>query len=99
MGSLVGFFLFSFVADNYGRKIGLGTAWLMATLGSMLLGASFNIEMVGAGMFLCGFGVNPAITIHYSYINEHSCNYEYHISRGQIQRILECRGLGFLWCG
>lgn len=25
-------------------------------------------------MFLCGLGVNPAITIHYSFINEHSCN-------------------------
>ena len=29
--------------------------------------------MVGVGIFLCGFGVNPAITIHYSFINEHSC--------------------------
>jgi OCT family organic cation transporter-like MFS transporter 4/5 len=38
MGSLVGFFLFSFVADNYGRKIGLGSAWVMATIGSLMLG-------------------------------------------------------------
>lgn len=38
MGSLIGFFVFSFIADNYGRKIGLGSAWLMATVGSLLLG-------------------------------------------------------------
>ena len=30
--------------------------------------------MVGAGMFLTGFGVNPAITIQYSLFNEHTCN-------------------------
>jgi len=29
--------------------------------------------MVGIGIFLTGFGINPAITIHYSYINEHTC--------------------------
>jgi MFS transporter, OCT family, solute carrier family 22 (organic cation transporter), member 4/5 len=38
MGSLVGFFIFSFVADNYGRKLGLGLAWFMATIGSAMLG-------------------------------------------------------------
>ena len=46
MGSLIGFFLFSFVADNYGRKIGLGAAWFMATLGSLLLGV-FELTQVG----------------------------------------------------
>jgi OCT family organic cation transporter-like MFS transporter 4/5 len=35
---LVGFFLFSYIADNYGRKLGLGLAWLMATVGGLILG-------------------------------------------------------------
>jgi hypothetical protein len=26
------------------------------------------------GYFLAGFGVNPAITLHYSFLNEHSGN-------------------------
>lgn len=29
--------IFSFVADNYGRKIALSLAWAMTTVGSLLL--------------------------------------------------------------
>jgi len=29
--------------------------------------------MVGVGIFFTGFGINPAITLHYSFINEHTC--------------------------
>jgi hypothetical protein len=28
--------------------------------------------MVGIGIFLTGLGINPAITIHYSFVNEHT---------------------------
>ena len=38
VGSLIGFFIFSFVADNYGRKIGLGISWFMAFLGALMIG-------------------------------------------------------------
>lgn len=40
---LSGFFVFSFIADNYGRKFGLGTAWLSATIGTLLLGVITQI--------------------------------------------------------
>lgn len=32
-----------------------------------------NFSMIAIGIFLLGFGGNPAITVHYSFINEHSC--------------------------
>jgi len=38
VGSLVGFFIFSFVADNYGRKFSLGFSWFLAFLGCFCLG-------------------------------------------------------------
>jgi len=31
--------------------------------------------MACGGFFLAGFGANPAITLHYSFINEFSCNF------------------------
>ena len=41
VGSLVGFFLFSFVADNYGRKLALTLAWMSATIGCLGLGVIY----------------------------------------------------------
>lgn len=37
IGSLVGFFLLSFIADNYGRRLGLAIAWMSASVGTLLL--------------------------------------------------------------
>lgn len=31
------------------------------------------MSMVAVGLFLAGFGGNPSITIHYAFINEHTC--------------------------
>ncbi|CAD8110050.1 unnamed protein product [Paramecium sonneborni] len=72
IGSLTGFFVFSFIADNYGRKLALSISWGMTTLGSLLLAFAMNYSMIAIGIFLLGFGGNPAITVHYSFINEHS---------------------------
>lgn len=60
------------IADNYGRIAGWGSAWLCGTLGCILMASSFNYTMMLIGYFLSGFGTNPAITLHYSFINEHS---------------------------
>ena len=40
IGSLIGFFFFSFIADNYGRKLGLGSSWLCASIGAVILASS-----------------------------------------------------------
>ena len=63
IGSLLGFFLFSWIADNYGRKIALGLSWLFASLGALLLALSWDFYSAMFGFFLAGFGVNPAITV------------------------------------
>lgn len=60
------------IADNFGRLYALISAWICATVGCLLMSASVNYPMMLIGYFLSGFGVNPAITLHYSFINEHS---------------------------
>jgi MFS family permease len=42
-GSFVGFIIFPFIADNFGRKKAEGVSWLIAVIGSIILSASFNI--------------------------------------------------------
>ena len=67
-GSLVGYILFSYVADNYGRKKAEIFAWGTACLGGIVLSASMNIYMVAVGLFLGGMGINAAITLHDTFL-------------------------------
>ena len=68
-GSMVGFFVFPYYADNYGRKITMIVAWAVTTLGIALLSFANGWIMVGFAYFLIGFGGNPAITLDFSFIN------------------------------
>lgn len=43
VGSMLGFFIFSFAADNYGRKISLCLAWIAVTIGAFTLGVIYHI--------------------------------------------------------
>ncbi|KAL4464318.1 hypothetical protein ABPG72_017104 [Tetrahymena utriculariae] len=73
LGSLIGFFFFSWYADNKGRKNALLWSWLIATFGTFMVGFSQkDIVTCSIGLFLQGLGANPAITIHFSFLNEHS---------------------------
>ncbi|KAL4457087.1 hypothetical protein ABPG74_014725 [Tetrahymena malaccensis] len=72
IGCLVGFLVFSWFADNKGRKTALFWSWMIGTVGVFLSGFSNNIILFAIGFFLQGFGTNPAIIIHFSFLNEHS---------------------------
>ncbi|KAL4508271.1 hypothetical protein ABPG72_003575 [Tetrahymena utriculariae] len=72
IGCLVGFLVFSWFADNKGRKTALFWSWMIGTVGVFLSGFSYSIIPFGIGFFLQGFGTNPAIIIHFSFLNEHS---------------------------
>jgi OCT family organic cation transporter-like MFS transporter 4/5 len=72
IGSLIGFFLFPYLADNWGRKKAMHISWACCTLGVVLLATASEVSMVAIGQFLAGFGGNPAITLDYSFINEQS---------------------------
>ncbi len=69
-GSLAGFFLIPYIADNWGRKIGIRISWAIGTAGVLVLALADSANTIGIGYFLAGFGTNPAITLCFSFINE-----------------------------
>ena len=75
VGSLIGFFIIPFIADNLGRRIAMQIAWAICTVGVLVLTLANSVFLIGAGYFLAGFGSNPAITLCFSFINE-QCLYK-----------------------
>lgn len=69
LGSLIGFFIIPYLADNWGRKKAMQISWGICTFGIVLVSFSSSPSMIGIGYFLAGFGANPAITLCYSFIN------------------------------
>ncbi len=69
VGSVIGFFLISYLADNYGRKIIVQISWGISVLGALLIATAPSTIFIGLGLFLAGFGANPAIALNLSFIN------------------------------
>jgi OCT family organic cation transporter-like MFS transporter 4/5 len=70
IGAIFGFFVIPFIADNFGRRLAMRIAWGLGTIAVLITSVSDSINMVGLGLFLIGFGTNPAITLCFSFINE-----------------------------
>ena len=64
----MGYLLFSFYADNYGRRITFVIAWAIATLGTLILLFSANLAMVGIGLFMLGAGADAAINMCFNFL-------------------------------
>lgn len=60
------------IADNKGRTLAWALSWGICTVGCIIMSCSFDYYSMLIGYFLAGFGANPAITLHYSFLNEHS---------------------------
>jgi MFS family permease len=69
VGSLIGFFIIPFIADNLGRKLALQISWVLCTAGVGVLVVAQSPALIAAGYFLAGLGSNPAITLCFSFIN------------------------------
>jgi OCT family organic cation transporter-like MFS transporter 4/5 len=69
VGSLAGFFVIPYIADNWGRKISIRVSWGIGTLGVLVVALADSANMIGLGYFFAGFGTNPAITLCFSFIN------------------------------
>lgn len=70
VGAIFGFFVIPYIADNYGRKLAMRVAWGIGTIAVMITCVADSPNMIGLGLFLIGFGTNPAITLCFSFINE-----------------------------
>ena len=74
IGSLIGLFIFSYFADNKGRRSSLGISWLLVSIGALILAISWDYWVACVGFFIAGYGINSAVTLHYCFINVFSCN-------------------------
>lgn len=74
LGSIIGFVIFPAIADNYGRRISLFFCWLTSTIGVILMVVWKNYWLIFVGNGLAGMGVNPTITLHFSFFSEHASN-------------------------
>ena len=70
IGSLIGFFIISFISDNWGRRPAIRLAWAIFGVGVLCLCFCNSPFLVGMGFLLSGVGCNPAITLGYSFLNE-----------------------------
>ena len=71
-GSLVGFTIFPMISDNKGPRLAQISSWLTCFFGCVLMAIANNYFFVVVGYFFAGFGVNPAITLSFTFINDHS---------------------------
>jgi len=69
VGAIFGFFVIPYIADNFGRRLGILIAWAIGTLAVFVTCLADSPNMVGLGLFLIGFGTNPGITLCFSFIN------------------------------
>ena len=72
LGSLVGFTIFPMISDNKGPRLAQISSWLTCFFGCVLMAIANNYFFVVVGYFFAGFGVNPAITLSFTFINDHS---------------------------
>lgn len=69
VGAMFGFFVIPYMADNYGRKLAMRVSWGIGTVAVMIVCIADSPNMIGLGLFLIGFGANPATTLCFSFIN------------------------------
>lgn len=56
VGVFMGYLVFLFFADNYGRKASLVLSWAVTTCGIAILSLSWSMGMANVGLFLAGAG-------------------------------------------
>jgi MFS family permease len=67
-GALVGYILFSFYSDNYGRRIAMLIAFGIATLGAIIMSVSMSLPLVAVGLFLLGAGADASINMCFNFL-------------------------------
>lgn len=65
-GSMLGYIIFSYISDNFGRKKTMTLSLGLATLGSIIVAVGYNMPMISIGVIMSGAGINvSAATVFY----------------------------------
>jgi MFS family permease len=70
VGALVGYILFSFYSDNYGRRTAMLIGFAFATIGAIIMACSPNLPTVALGLFLLGAGADASINMCFNFMGE-----------------------------
>lgn len=70
MGSFVGFLVFSYLADNTGRKFSMLISLGVCVIGNILVSVSTNLPLASLGLLLSGGGANASINTSLCFFNE-----------------------------
>lgn len=68
VGGLIGYFFFSFLADNYGRRPTYIISWSIATGGCLMFVLSQNLPMVAVGLFMLGLGAGVSMNMGFYFL-------------------------------
>jgi MFS family permease len=66
---LLGYLVFSFASDNYGRKKTMVVGWSVAILGYSMIVFAQNIYMAIIGVVISGFGADACTSMTIYFIN------------------------------
>lgn len=70
LGSFIGFLLFSFFTDNFGRRKSILLSLGTCALGNLVLTLSPNLVIASLGLVLSGAGGNASINITFYFMGE-----------------------------
>ena len=70
VGIFMGYIVFLYFTDNYGRKMSIVMTWTVTTVGVAILCASVHISMAVVGLFLAGAGCESANRISMAVLGE-----------------------------
>lgn len=69
LGVLFGYIIFTYLADNFGRRMALITTWTTANIGILILCLSQSMSHACVGLFLAGAGCESNIRVNLAIIN------------------------------
>lgn len=69
-GVFVGYMVFLFFADNFGRRVSMLLSWGVTVVGLFILSISWSMSMVSTGLFLAGAGCESSIRIGMAILSE-----------------------------
>ena len=69
-GAFIGYLVFSFFSDNYGRRKTLVVSSAIATVGCWIFLFSQNLVMVAIGLFMIGSGSDAAVNMCFNFLGE-----------------------------
>lgn len=62
-GTFVGYFVFLFITDNYGRKFAMVIGWAVTFVGILILCLSSSMGIACIGLFFAGSGCDACLRI------------------------------------